>query len=107
MSTKNDPCHLVKSNDVSILTLQNSVKIQQARVLKMLLLDAIEVGKPIRLDMHGLTNLDVTTIQLIYAAKTKAQNSDLEFNIFPISEPAKEILRTSGALYEIFTSATK
>ena len=101
MSQIDDPCQVVKSETASVVTLKNKISIVQATTLKELLIDAITEGKPVRVDMSAVSDVDVTTIQLLYAAKNKAIASNVDFNIFPISEPAKEILRLSGALYEV------
>ncbi|NQZ21868.1 MAG: STAS domain-containing protein [Colwellia sp.] len=102
MSQLDNACKLVDSNGVSILTLKGKVKITEATCLKELLIEAVNEGNPIRVDMSELEDIDITMIQLLFSARNKAATFDLEFNIFPISVQTKELLRTSGVLYELF-----
>ena len=104
MSKSDGPCQLIKSKNLSLIELKNSVKITQAADFKILLIEAIKENKSIRIDMSALNDLDVTTIQLLFAAKNKALANQIDFNMFPISESVKETFRFSGVLHEIFSS---
>ena len=102
MSQSDGNCQLTKTKDVSLIYLKSSVRIQQAATLKTILIEAINEKKAIRIDMSEIKEIDVTTIQLLYAAKNKAFTNNIDFNIFPISEQVKDELRASGALFELF-----
>ncbi|WP_019026928.1 STAS domain-containing protein [Colwellia piezophila] len=106
MSKSDSPCHLKKCKDLSLITLTNSVIIQHATEFKTILIEAINEKKNIRIDMSALNKLDVTTIQLLFAAKNEALANNVGIDIFPISESVKEILRSSGVFHEMFSSTS-
>ena len=107
MSQLDTPCKLVNSKGVSILTLKGKVKIAEATYLKKLLIEAVNESNPIRVDMSDLEDIDITTIQLLFSARNKAATLDVEFNLFPISSKVKELLRSSGVLYELFNPTSE
>ena len=47
--------------------------------LKALLLKALESGRPVRVALEGTTGLDVTAMQLLYAARRAAKASGVSF----------------------------
>lgn len=100
MSKLKSPCRLEEVNGVSLVTLKGELKIPQAEALKTVLIDAAGSGKPIRIDLSAIENLDVAIIQLLWAVKNKAAQKNLDFDISPISKKGREALKRSGALSE-------
>ena len=100
MSEEKKSCQITTSESSSVITLATKVKVAQAAEFKSILIAALQEKKPIRVDMSDLNELDVSIIQLLYAAKNKAKDNDIDFDIFPLSESVKDTLRSSGTLHE-------
>jgi anti-anti-sigma factor len=67
------------SANSTVVRLSGSIDIASAAELKAALLKAFEAGKPIRVSIDGLSDLDVTALQLLWAAKQDAAKSGVEF----------------------------
>ena len=72
----------LEQNDVlSTIHLEGAIDIVSAGELKALLLEALGSGRPVRAVLEGTTGLDVTAMQLLWAARQTARASEVGFAI--------------------------
>ena len=64
--------HLDKSKQSGTLLLEGDLNIQRARELQKALKNALEQVTHLMLDFKGVTSLDITAIQLLYATHLSA-----------------------------------
>ena len=69
------PVTLDQGEAFCLVHLDGPVNITSAADLKKLLLQALESGKDLRVDLELATELDVTILQLLWAAERKAAGS--------------------------------
>ena len=95
------PVTLDQSPSVCLLRFEGEINIAFAAELKKLLLEALASGRDLRVDMEHATELDVTALQLLWAARRQAKNSGTALGLArPIAE---EILAAaSDAGFEKF-----
>ena len=67
--------------EVCVLRLEGEVDIACAAEMKQLLLQALGSGKELRLDVERATELDVTALQLLWAADREARGSGRRFTL--------------------------
>jgi len=72
---------LEQSEMASVLRLEGVIDISSAGELKEQLLKALESGQPVHLALEGATDLDVTAVQLLWAAERKAKSAGLSFGL--------------------------
>lgn len=101
MSEVNKYCYLMQEKDATVLFLKEVINIRHSEELKITLLQALSFKKQLRIDLSDLNELDISTLQLLYAAKKSADNEDILFVISPVSESAKGIIRASHILDEL------
>lgn len=101
MSEENESCYLMQEKDTTVVFLKETIDIRHSEELKTILLQALSFDKQLRIDLSGLNELDLSTLQLLYAAKKSADNEDILFVISPISESAKAIIEASHLLDEL------
>ena len=70
---------LDEREEMSVVALDGSIDISSAAELKTLLVRAIDAGKPVRVALDAATYLDVTAVQLLWAAERAAQQAGMEF----------------------------
>lgn len=88
---------LKQSKKLSKIRLQGAVDIASAAELKQLLIAALGSGKEVHVDLMGAADLDVTAMQLLWAARREAQSSDAGFKLFgEVPEPIRLALRDAG-----------
>jgi anti-anti-sigma factor len=58
-----------KEKQLSLLRLEGEIGIGSAAEIKAFLLEALSVGKETRVDLEHVTDLDVTALQLLWAAQ--------------------------------------
>lgn len=73
------PILVEKSDAANALRLEGEVDIASAADLKAQLVEMLDAGKEIRVDLQRTSELDVTAIQLLYAAQRDATHSGLQF----------------------------
>jgi anti-anti-sigma regulatory factor len=66
------PVTLDQRADVSVVGLEGEVDIRTAAELKAMLLAALLSRQELRVELAGLTTLDITTLQLLWAAERAA-----------------------------------
>jgi anti-anti-sigma regulatory factor len=70
---------LEESQELSVIRLDGSIGIASAAELKKLLLQALGPGKEVRVSLERSTDLDVTAVQLLWAAGREAKRSGARF----------------------------
>jgi anti-anti-sigma regulatory factor len=70
---------LEQGEAASTVRLDGDITIELAADLKLLLLEALSTHKPLRLDFTAATQLDVTAMQLLWAAHAAAAQARLTF----------------------------
>ena len=61
------------------ICLEGATDIASAAALKAALLEAIATGREVRVSLEGASSLDVTALQLLWAAKREARRLNVEF----------------------------
>lgn len=86
-----------QSEKSSTVRLQGAIDIASAAELKQLLIAALASGREVRLDIEAATSLDVTAVQLLWAARCKASGSGVAFTLEnAIAEPLLAALGEAG-----------
>lgn len=75
------PITLDQSESLSLIRLEGELDITSAVELKKVLLQTIASGKRLRLEVGAVTDLDITTLQLLWAAARDARRSGLNFTL--------------------------
>lgn len=70
---------LEKSEALSLIRLVGAIDISCAAELKGLLLQALAAGGEVRVSLDGAEDLDVTAVQLLWAAGREARRSEVRF----------------------------
>jgi hypothetical protein len=73
------PVALEQSEALSVIRLEGAIGIADAAELKKLLLQALQPGKKVNLLLECAAELDVTAVQLLWAAGREAKRSGVEF----------------------------
>lgn len=80
-----------------VLRLQGAVTIDEAAQLKNLLLDGLSSGKNLQLDLRQAALLDITTMQLLWAAHRDAEQSGQALVMLePVPEQISIVVRQAG-----------
>jgi anti-anti-sigma regulatory factor len=93
------------SGESSALRLAGPVNIASAAELKAALLKSLQVGRPVSVSIEDITDLDVTTLQLLWAGKRHAASHKLAFTIGGGASPAVESLMAELGMGEAGLSA--
>jgi anti-anti-sigma regulatory factor len=80
------PVTLKLGKEKSALCLDGQIDIGSAAELKQALLDALSAGKKMSVSLARVTDLDVTAVQLFWAARREAQTAGIAF-VFDKREP--------------------
>ncbi len=70
---------LSQTEDASAIRLEGAIDISSAAELKAALLDAVKSGKRIDVSLAQAGDLDVTAVQLLWAAKREAEQNGVAF----------------------------
>jgi chemotaxis protein histidine kinase CheA len=82
------PLTLESSDSLSKISLEGEIDIGCAAELQGLLVHALGSSKEVQVSLGSATDLDVTAVQLIWAARRAASASAVEFAVTgPVSEP--------------------
>lgn len=96
------PVTLEQNDMASLIRLEGAVDIGSACELKTLLVQALEpgadgAGKDVRIALAGATSLDVTAVQLLWAAERKARAAAVAFALEGgLPEPVRSALAHAG-----------
>lgn len=72
---------LEQSEAVCVIRLEGGIDIASAAELKTLLLQALASGRELRADLEAATELDITAVQLLWAAEREAGRSGRKFTL--------------------------
>jgi anti-anti-sigma factor len=79
------------------VVLEGTIDIGGAGELKAILSQALESGRGIRVLVANVAYMDVTAVQLLWAAEQQARRSDVDFQISgPLPEPVSIVLGDAG-----------
>ena len=81
------PVTLEQSEALNVISLEGLIDIACAAELKQMLLQALESKDEVRVSMENATDLDVTAVQLLWAAAREAKVSGVELTL---TEPVPE-----------------
>ncbi|MGO9316958.1 MAG: STAS domain-containing protein [Terracidiphilus sp.] len=69
-----------ESKSKAVIGLEGAVDISSAAELKTLLLRALHSGKKVRVSLDKATDLDVTAVELLWAAEREASKAGVKFS---------------------------
>jgi anti-anti-sigma regulatory factor len=72
---------LEQNEGLQVIRLEESVDISSAGELKRMLLEAFEAGGPVEVSLEKATYLDVTAMQLLWAAGREAKTAGVGFGL--------------------------
>jgi anti-anti-sigma factor len=75
------PVTLDQGEAQCVIRLDGEINIGSAAELKKLLLQALATGRELRVDLEHATELDVTALQLLWAAEREARGSSRGFTL--------------------------
>ncbi len=88
---------LKQSEGSNVIRLEGAIDIARAAELKATFLDALRSGNPVRVALDGCTDLDVTAVQLLWAAEREARALAVGFTLAgPVPEPLWASLKDAG-----------
>ncbi len=88
---------LEQSEESSVIRLDGTINITMAGELKKSLLQALTGGKAVLLSLDKVTDLDVTAMQLLWAARLEAKASGVGFTVIDsVPEPVTSALECAG-----------
>lgn len=87
----------------TVIIIQDELSIYHSEKLKELLLQAVNIGKALRIDLSNIEAFDLSVMQILIATKKSAKENSLAFIISPVSEKAKTILTNSGLSCELIS----
>ncbi len=72
---------ITRSGDFSILRLQGECTVQHSNELKMVLVDAIKKNENLIVDLEGITEMDISCLQLLCSAHNSSIKSNKQFSL--------------------------
>lgn len=80
-----------------LIRLEGEVDISQAEDLKRILLEALTAGRATRIAMETVTSVDITAVQLLWAAEREGKASGMQLTLDEkIPEALRTLLREAG-----------
>ena len=73
------PATVESRENISLVRLEGAIDIAFASDLKSIFLNALGADKEIRLTLEGATELDITALQMLYAAEQDAAKAGIPF----------------------------
>jgi anti-anti-sigma regulatory factor len=98
------PLTLDQSEALCVLRLEGDVDITSAMELKKLLLEGLTPGRDLHLDLERATELDITALQLLWAAKREAEVLGMRFTLVG-QVPEKMLVDAGDVGFENFPVA--
>lgn len=83
---------MIREDDCCAIRLDGAIDIASAAELKEALLAAVESGQVIRLSLEDVSDLDVTAVQLLWAARRDAEQRGVAFAVS--TGPSASVRRT-------------
>lgn len=81
--------------DSTRIRLEGECTVTSAAEFTRLLLEGLTLGKPLLLDLEHAQEIDITVLQLLWAAASEAQRTGAAISI-RLSEPARMAAREAG-----------
>jgi anti-anti-sigma regulatory factor len=75
------PIRLETKDGQSVIELKGVIDISASAELKQLLVEALHGGQAVRIALAGATDLDVTAVELLWAAEREARGSGVSFSL--------------------------
>ncbi len=91
---------LEQNNALSLIRLQGAIDIGCAAELKRLLVQALESGSEVRVSLEAVADLDVTAVQLLWAAARQAKASSIGFSLTAPASSAISIALGEAGLHQ-------
>jgi anti-anti-sigma factor len=86
-----------QSKNSSVIRLEGTIDIAAAAEFKKSLLQSLGSGNEIRIALDGATDMDVTAVQLIWAARRAAEGTGLAFSLsFAVPASVSSALGKAG-----------
>jgi anti-anti-sigma regulatory factor len=82
------PIILKTCEESSVISLEGAIDISFAAELKALLIEALRAGKEVGVSLAETAELDVTALELLWAAEREAQGAGLKFALTGPVPPA-------------------
>lgn len=73
------PSTLEESENTSLVRLEGAIDISSAAEMKSVLLNALASNKEVRLTLEGAIGMDISALQVLYAAKRDAAKAGILF----------------------------
>jgi anti-anti-sigma factor len=91
------PVSFEQDGALSLIRLQGAIDIGCAQELKELLLQVLKAGSEVRVMLTDVTDLDVTAVELLWAARREAKASSVGFAFEgQAPEPVSAVLAEAG-----------
>ncbi len=90
------PVTLDQNENFCLLHLEGEIDISSAAELKTLLLHGLASGRELRVDLERATDLDVTAMQLLWAAEREARRSGMGMTLTGRPEAISVALGDAG-----------
>jgi anti-anti-sigma factor len=88
---------LSHGEDSSCVRLEGAIDIAGAAEMKTVLLEALNRRRPVKVALDGVTGLDITAVQLLWAAQHEAERAGVGFDFAgPIPETVFAALNGAG-----------
>ena len=97
------PISMERHETHSLIRLEGECTVTSAAELKRLLLEGLASGKDLKLDLERVTEIDLTAMQLLWAAGHEGERTGGGFAV-RMSEPAAAAVREAG--FERFPGLT-
>jgi anti-anti-sigma factor len=78
------------------LKVEGSMSIHEAAILQKELCACLDIDADLDLDLAGVTECDAAGLQLLYAARKKAQKGRGQFHVTDVSQAVFDALRRIG-----------
>jgi anti-anti-sigma regulatory factor len=101
------PVTLTRDQALCVLLLEEEIDIRCAAELKQGLVDALAAGTGLQIDFARATQVDITAIQLLWAAQREAERKGVALAAAgPVPERIRVELREAGFEKLLFVAAT-
>jgi anti-anti-sigma factor len=99
---------LDRNESQCLVCLEGEVDVSSAAELKKLLLEALASGRELRVDLERTSELDVTALQLLWAAEREAAGSGMGFSLLGgVPEEISVALSDVGLKNFLISAGTK
>lgn len=85
----------------TFLKIEGSLSIYEASALQQALIECFETSKTVAIDLQGVTDCDITGIQLLHSARMTAEAREKAIKITAVSPAVTEALAAAGLNPEI------